>query len=29
VLKGDCGHEAFSCETATLYPKVRAFLDGK
>ena len=29
VLKGDCGHEAFGCETAILYPKVRAFLDGK
>ena len=29
VLKGDCGHEAFACETAIFYPRVRAFLDGK
>lgn len=29
VLNGDCGHEATGCESATLNPKVRAFLDGK
>jgi homoserine O-acetyltransferase/O-succinyltransferase len=28
VLEGDCGHLATSCESATLNPQVRAFLDG-
>lgn len=28
VLKGDCGHIATGCESATLNPEVRAFLDG-
>lgn len=28
-LKGDCGHLATGCESATLNPTVRAFLDGK
>jgi homoserine O-acetyltransferase/O-succinyltransferase len=27
VLEGDCGHLATSCEAATMYPVVRAFLD--
>lgn len=29
VLESDCGHKAVSCESAKLYPAVRAFLDGK
>jgi homoserine O-acetyltransferase len=28
VLESDCGHKAVSCESAKLYPVVRAFLDG-
>jgi homoserine O-acetyltransferase len=27
VLESDCGHKAVSCESAKLYPAVRAFLD--
>lgn len=27
VLESDCGHLSPSCESATLYPRVRAFLD--
>jgi homoserine O-acetyltransferase/O-succinyltransferase len=29
VLESDCGHKAVSCESAKLYPAVRAFLDGR
>jgi homoserine O-acetyltransferase len=29
VLESDCGHKAVSCESAKLYPAVRAFLDGQ
>jgi homoserine O-acetyltransferase len=29
VLKGDCGHIATGCESSTLNPAVRAFLDGQ
>jgi homoserine O-acetyltransferase/O-succinyltransferase len=29
VLQSDCGHLAPGCEAATLFPAVRAFLDGK
>ena len=29
LLHGDCGHEAPTCEAATLDPQVRAFLDGR
>jgi homoserine O-acetyltransferase len=29
VLQSDCGHIAPGCEAATLFPAVRAFLDGK
>ena len=29
VLESDCGHKAVSCESAKLYPVVRAFLDGR
>jgi homoserine O-acetyltransferase len=28
VLESDCGHKAVSCESAKLYPAVRAFLEG-
>jgi homoserine O-acetyltransferase/O-succinyltransferase len=29
VLESDCGHKAVSCESAKLYPAVRAFLDAQ
>jgi homoserine O-acetyltransferase len=29
LLESDCGHKAVSCESAKLYPAVRAFLDGQ
>lgn len=29
VLDSDCGHKAVSCESAKLYPAVRALLDGQ
>lgn len=29
VLESDCGHTAPGCESAKMYPAVRAFLDGK
>src|SRR5271168_5196983 len=29
VLESDCGHTAVSCESAKLFPAVRAFLDGQ
>jgi homoserine O-acetyltransferase/O-succinyltransferase len=29
VLESDCGHKAVSCDSAKLFPAVRAFLDGR
>ncbi len=29
VLQSDCGHQAPGCEAATLFPAIRAFLDGQ
>jgi homoserine O-acetyltransferase len=29
VLESDCGHKAVSCDSARLFPAVRAFLDGQ
>jgi len=29
VLESDCGHLSPTCESAKMYPVVRAFLDGR